>query len=318
MSQILRDNLEPDLRFWQNFPYISTVQDVFNFAQTWEFTALPSVRQLVEIHNNTLRFPLKPPDKQQGCDLQCDAQLAAFIQAMDDAVKVYNLTLPNVLFLLNTDDSSMCNIEMAQSRICRVPVISLSKQPYVVDLLGPVMKAEDSQVVRRHVPWAQKKNKAFFRGVPSCGEMPFPPRCARSWVARLAQTKYSELLDAGLVERYDRPDQIKGDPVLQDGHGPLPVLQRMPMSNISQFKWLLNLDGHVAAYRLAQLLATNSLVLKQQSSYHEYYYKSLHPYHHYVPILKHSEHDLVPKLKFESMGCLQAPRVATTLSAAAG
>jgi acetylglutamate kinase len=38
-------------------------------------------------------------------------------------------------------------------------------------------------------------------------------------------------------------------------------------------RWLLNLDGHVAAYRLAQLLAANSLVLKQESLQHEYYYK---------------------------------------------
>jgi hypothetical protein len=38
-------------------------------------------------------------------------------------------------------------------------------------------------------------------------------------------------------------------------------------------RWLLNLDGHIAAYRLANLLATNSLVFKQQSNMVEYYYR---------------------------------------------
>jgi hypothetical protein len=35
---------------------------------------------------------------------------------MDDAVRVYNLTLPNVLFLLNTDDAPVCSHDMVQSR----------------------------------------------------------------------------------------------------------------------------------------------------------------------------------------------------------
>ena len=61
-------------------------------------------------------------------------------------------------------------------------------------------------------------------------------------------------------------------------------------------RYLLNLDGHTAAYRLGHLLATNSLVLKQESTNMEHYYRSLRPFHHYVPILKHSEHDLMPRL----------------------
>lgn len=63
------------------------------------------------------------------------------------------------------------------------------------------------------------------------------------------------------------------DPVLRDGQGPLPVLPRVDIANASNYKWLLNLDGHVAAYRLSQLLATNSLVLKQHSPWLEYYYR---------------------------------------------
>lgn len=63
-------------------------------------------------------------------------------------------------------------------------------------------------------------------------------------------------------------------------------------------RYLLNLDGHTAAYRLGHLLATNSLVLKQESNQIEHYYRSLRPFHHFVPILKHSENDLVPRINW--------------------
>lgn len=53
----------------------------------------------------------------------------------------------------------------------------------------------------------------------------------------------------------------------------LPAAHSQPSPNQLPVRWLLNLDGHVAAYRLAQLLATNSLVLKQQSFFSEFYYK---------------------------------------------
>lgn len=103
--------------------------------------------------------------------------------------------------------------------------------------------------------------------------MPFPPACARTLVARLAHTNHTNDLDAGLVEQYDRPEQVRADPVLRDGNGPLPVLPKVPMTDLPKFRYLLNLDGHSAAYRLGHLLATNSLVLKQESSAWEYYYR---------------------------------------------
>lgn len=42
-------------------------------------------------------------------------------------------------------------------------------------------------------------------------------------------------------------------------------------------RYLLNLDGHTAAYRLGHLLATNSLVLKQESNQVEHYYRQDKP-----------------------------------------
>ena len=51
-----------------------------------------------------------------------------------------------------------------------------------------------------------------------------------------------------------------------------------------QYKYQINIDGTVAAYRLPYLLAGDSVVLKQDSSYYEHFYNELRPWEHYVPI----------------------------------
>ena len=51
-----------------------------------------------------------------------------------------------------------------------------------------------------------------------------------------------------------------------------------------QYKYQINIDGTVAAYRLPYLLAGDSVVLKQDSSYYEHFYNELRPWEHYIPI----------------------------------
>lgn len=50
-----------------------------------------------------------------------------------------------------------------------------------------------------------------------------------------------------------------------------------------QYKYQINLDGTVAAYRFPYLMGGNSVVLKQDSPYYEHFYKSLEPGKHYIP-----------------------------------
>ena len=50
-----------------------------------------------------------------------------------------------------------------------------------------------------------------------------------------------------------------------------------------QYKYQLNIDGTVAAYRMPYLLAGDATVLKQDSEYYEHFYKDMTPWVHYVP-----------------------------------
>ena len=53
---------------------------------------------------------------------------------------------------------------------------------------------------------------------------------------------------------------------------------------VCKYKYQVSVDGTVAAYRLPYLLAGDSVVLKQNSSYYEFFYKRLRPYEHYIPL----------------------------------
>ena len=50
-----------------------------------------------------------------------------------------------------------------------------------------------------------------------------------------------------------------------------------------QYKYQLNLDGTVAAYRFPYLLGGDAVVLKQNSMYYEHFYRDLTPWTHYIP-----------------------------------
>ena len=64
-----------------------------------------------------------------------------------------------------------------------------------------------------------------------------------------------------------------------------------------QYKYQLNIDGTVAAYRLPYLLAGDSVVLKQDSKYYEFFYKQLKPYEHYIPF-KADLSDLLDRIQW--------------------
>lgn len=60
---------------------------------------------------------------------------------------------------------------------------------------------------------------------------------------------------------------------------------------------MINVDGTVAAYRLPFLLSGDSLVLKQDSSYYEHFYREMQPFVHFVP-LKRDLSDVIERVEW--------------------
>ena len=61
----------------------------------------------------------------------------------------------------------------------------------------------------------------------------------------------------------------------------------------AQYQMLINLDGYAASWRFSWLLAANSLVLKQESAFLQYFYGSAKPCVHYLPFWREREEDVL-------------------------
>ena len=124
----------------------------------------------------------------------------------------------------------------------------------------------------------------------------------------------SPTLDVGLVEYNPSHDTERSRGVRTY---PLPKAARKPDSVLGHYKWLLHLDGHSFSNRLQGLLLTNSLVLKQDSPYIEYYYRALQPWRHYVPFYRTSAEDVLEALRNVSENDALAEQIARSGQAAA-
>ena len=71
----------------------------------------------------------------------------------------------------------------------------------------------------------------------------------------------------------------------------------LPLLPHHQYKYQINIDGTVAAYRFPYLMGGGSLILKQDSQYYEHFYRHLRPWVHYVPV-KRDLSDIVERLQW--------------------
>jgi len=149
-----------------------------------------------------------------------------------------------------------------------LPILSSSGQKGYWDI--PIPNYDDLRLVlgsdKIGVPeldWKQKKGIAVFRGGPTgCGYT-----LDTNMRLKLASMK-SELLDVGIVE--NKSGTLKFDP--NEGLGLLQTTQEKVgfldlMTEQSKYKYIIHVDGNVAAYRLLKSMLTGSLILRVESQY---------------------------------------------------
>lgn len=139
---------------------------------------------------------------------------------------------------------------------------------------------------KQPVSFEEKLNKVFFRGRDSNR-------------IRLLMVLFSkenpEVIDAGLTNFFffrEESDLKK--------YGP--KVPHVPLFDFFKHKYLVSIDGTVAAYRLPSLLAGSSLVLKQKSKYYEHFYPFLETNKHYIELKDDISdfHDILSRLMNET------------------
>uniref|UniRef100_A0A4W5S055 Protein O-glucosyltransferase 3 n=1 Tax=Hucho hucho TaxID=62062 RepID=A0A4W5S055_9TELE len=211
--------------------------------------------------------------------------------------------LPDVEFYINVGDWPM-ETRKADDDPGPVPIISWCGSTDTRDIILPTYDITHSTLeTMRGVsndllsvqgntgpPWANKTEQAFFRGRDSREE--------RLHLVTLSKKK-PELLDAGITGWFFFREREKD----------LGKANLVGFFDFFKYKYQVNVDGTVAAYRFPYLMLGNSLVLKQISPYYEHFYTHLKPGTHYIPV-KRSLSDLIQKIEWAKENDAEAQAIA--------
>ncbi|XP_053987875.1 protein O-glucosyltransferase 2-like isoform X1 [Hylaeus volcanicus] len=146
-----------------------------------------------------------------------------------------------------------------------------------LEAMGRVMLDMLSVQGNTDTPWEKKTEKLFWRGRDSRRE-----RLDLIDISR----DHPDLFNVSITNFFFFKDEM-------DKYGP--GQSHISLFHFFKYKYQLNIDGSVAAYRFPYLLAGDSLVLKQNSKYYEFFYNDLKPGEHYMPVNSDLS-DLVEKI----------------------
>ncbi|ESO90993.1 hypothetical protein LOTGIDRAFT_217539 [Lottia gigantea] len=199
--------------------------------------------------------------------------------------------LPDVEFFVNLGDWPLVDKRRYKNDL--FPIFSWCGSDETADIIMPTYDITESTIemmgrvsldifstqANTGPNWEEKIEKGFWRGRDS--------RQERLDLVMMSR-KHPDLINASLTNMFFFPkDEAK--------YGK--IEKAISFFDFFQYKYQINIDGTVAAYRLPYLLAGNSVVLKQDSNYYEYFYHQLKPYEHYIPF-KRDLSDLIEKLNW--------------------
>jgi DNA-directed RNA polymerase II subunit RPB2 len=158
-----------------------------------------------------------------------------------------------------------------------------------------VIMNEDIPLPHSSYDWAEKIDKAVFRGNPTgCGTS-----SDTNMRIRLAEMMNSNAayLDVGLIKTTNnmpRFDPVKGLGLIEINA--LPV-QKMDMQEQSKYKYIVHVDGNVAAYRLLKTMLLGSVILKVEGKYDLWVEQLLQDGVNYISV-KEDLSDLIEKIEW--------------------
>lgn len=204
--------------------------------------------------------------------------------------------IPDVDFIITLPDFAISYYRQTELSI---PVFSFCRSPHDKVLLVPFNRFGKDEIalhLRNITPytlWHGAENwESVLRQTPEVNAR-FPweekdPRCffvghAHDWNG--GRVRFAEM-------SLDNPEYLHGLITwLPVGHEHLAqsrlkdiIGKTLPMVEFPRYKFLMHLDGNTSSERLRNLLALNSVVLKQESPYEEFYFRFLKPYTHFVPV----------------------------------
>lgn len=187
------------------------------------------------------------------------------------------------------------------------PILSMSKSERYSDILIPTwddwarVQSFDNKFFKDthcktyfynfDIPWEQKKSTAVFRGSSTgCGvDIETNPRLKVAFMSSLKQHDDNNILylDAGITKWNLRARKIEGEQYLKSidiKNIGFDLVEHLSPYQQSSYKYIIHIQGHVAAFRLSLELSMKSVILLVESEYKIWYTDMLEEYVHYVPV----------------------------------
>lgn len=149
-----------------------------------------------------------------------------------------------------------------------------------------------SDEMAKEVAWKDKKDVAFFRGKGTgCGLGVEDNQRLRladlAWKWKEGGGVRAGLLDAGITKFVLRSKKVRGRKFMNftdKRDFEFDTVGFVPMAEQVGYKYLLNVEGNGAAYRLGQMMGMGCVIMIVESRWKVWFENFLEPMKHYVPI----------------------------------
>lgn len=163
---------------------------------------------------------------------------------------------------------------------------------------------QDYTINNSNKEWDKKKPTAVFRGSTTGKGVTINtnPRLKVAYLSKITPLDENGIpyLDAGITKWNNRPRKLENQKYLSTieiKKLPFGLVSKLSITEQSTYKYIINIDGHVSAFRLSLELSTGSVILLVDSEWKLWYSELLVPYEHYIPI-KNDLSDLIEKIKW--------------------
>lgn len=155
-----------------------------------------------------------------------------------------------------------------------------------------------------NTPWDRKRPIAVFRGASTgCGTTEknnIRIRLAKMNRENVLDDDGLPFIDAGITTWNNRPrkeQEAQYLTTIEKKEMDIGTVPSLSPEQQSEYKYVINVDGHVSAYRLSLEMRMGSVVLLAGSKYRMWYHDYIQPWVHYVPV-KEDLSDLYEKVKW--------------------
>lgn len=144
-------------------------------------------------------------------------------------------------------------------------------------------------------PWSDRASRAVFRG-GSTGMGVTPETNPRLRAVKRGEDDSD--VDVAITHWNLRPRKHENSPYFETvEYDHYPTAPRLDLSRQSHFKYIIHIEGHVAAFRLSYELSCGSVILMVESEWTLWYSKWLKPWVHYIPV-SYTQADLNERIEW--------------------